>query len=80
MFQEGKAPKSEGWYGYDWYNTPNKRFPSIADFEDFCNLKNILILRSIFLNSEKGIQITEEPNLNADNAIFVLGESTKNSK
>ena len=79
MFKEGKAPRIEGWYGYEWYNTPNKRFPSIADFENFCDLKNILILRSIFLDSEKGIQITENPNLNADNAIFVLGNSNKNN-
>ena len=32
---DGRAPKA-GVLRYEWYNTPNIRFFTIADFEDFC--------------------------------------------
>lgn len=72
LFEEGRSPKSGGPYHYEWYNTPNRRFPSIADFEDFCRSKRIHIHREIYLDSESNRQITEEANRNADMAIFVL--------
>ena len=33
--EEGRSPKAEGVYQFEWYNTPNRRFPSIADVEEF---------------------------------------------
>ncbi len=72
LAEEGRSPKSEGPYHYEWYDTPNRRFPSIADFEDFCRAKDIRIDHAVYLDSETSRWVTEEPNLNADVAIMVL--------
>jgi|TARA_B100001750_G_C15522356_1_gene613077 homoserine O-acetyltransferase len=72
FYNEGRAPKSSGWYGYNWYDTPNVRFPSILDFIEFCKEKNIKIIKSLFLNSNTSKIIEENPNLNADSAIFLI--------
>jgi len=72
LFEQGRSPKAGGLYQYEWYNTPNRRFPSITDFVEFCRGKNIRIHRDVYLDTENKRQITEDPNLNADVAIFVL--------
>ena len=72
LYQEGRSPKAGGLYQYEWYNTPNRRFPSITDFEDFCRRKSIRIHREVYLDTENQRQVTDSPNLNADVAIFVL--------
>ncbi len=72
LADEGRAPKSPGLLRHEWYNTPNKRFLSIADFEDFCRAKNIHIHRQIALNTEKDIEVADDPNRHADLAIFVI--------
>lgn len=72
LAEQGRSPKSEGPYSFEWYNTPNRRFPSIADFEAFCHAKHIHIDRQVYLDSEAGRWVTEDPNLNADVAIVVL--------
>ncbi len=72
LSDQGRSPKAGGPYRYEWYNTPNRRFPSIADVEDFCRDKGIHIHRQIYLDSENDREITEDPNLNADMAILVL--------
>lgn len=75
LAEEGRAPKVAGVLHYEWYNTPNIRFFSIADFEDFCAAKGIQVHRRIFLDTEAGEEIFDEPNLNADLAIFVISRS-----
>jgi len=72
FYNEGKAPKISGWYGYNWYDTPNVRFPSINDFLEFCEEKNIKIKKSLYLDTIENKKITEDPNLNADSAIFLI--------
>lgn len=72
LSEEGRSPKAGGIYHFEWYNTPNRRFPSITDVEDFCARKGIRTHRKIYLDSESHRSITEDPNLNADVAIFVL--------
>ena len=71
----GRAPKSAGVLHYEWYNTPNIRFFTIADFEDFCRQKNIQVHRRIALDTEAKAEVFEHPNLNADLAIFVISAS-----
>ena len=72
--QQGRAPKMEGEYQYEWFNTPNRRFPSIADVEDFLAYKGATIHRSTYLDTGLGIVVAAEadPNLNADTAILVF--------
>jgi len=74
LAEEGRSPKS-GVLHYEWYNTPNIRFFTIADFEAFCAEKKINVQRRITLDTEAGKEVFENANLNADLAIFVLSRS-----
>ena len=75
LADEGRAPRGYGWIPDRWYNTPDVRFLSIADFEEFCAEKSIRIHRHIALNTEDGSEIFHDPNRNADLAIFVINNS-----
>ena len=75
LAEEGRAPKSGGVLHYEWYNTPNIRFFTLADFEDFCRQKQIRVHRRIALDTEAGAEVFDNPNLNADLAIFVISRS-----
>lgn len=72
LHEEGRAPEAAGLLHYKWYNTPNIRFLSIADFGAYCEEKGITIHKSLAMDSEAGREITEDPNLNADLAIVVI--------
>ncbi|HEV2393246.1 MAG TPA: homoserine O-acetyltransferase [Verrucomicrobiae bacterium] len=72
LAEEGRSPKSAGVLHNEWYNTPNIRFFTIADFEDFCRSKEIRVHRQIAFDTEAGAEVFSEPNLNADLAIFVI--------
>jgi homoserine O-acetyltransferase len=69
----GRAPRAGAWLGYNWYNTPNVRFLSIADFHDFCHMHGIRILKQIALNTEEHREVSEDVNRNADVAVVVIG-------
>lgn len=75
LLEEGRAPRSFGWLREKWYNTPDIRFLSIHDFEEFCTEKGIHIDRRITLNTEAGAEVFENPNKNADTAIFVISKA-----
>jgi homoserine O-acetyltransferase len=72
LADEGRAPRAGTLLGYQWYNSPNVRFLSIADFEDFCREKGITIHQQIALDTEAGRTVQDDPNLNADMAIVVV--------
>jgi homoserine O-acetyltransferase len=72
LADDGRAPRVEAEEGFRWYNTPNVRFFSIADFEQFCHDKDYTVHQRVALDTEEGCQVTENPNLNADVAIIVL--------
>ncbi len=72
LVEQGKSPVSEGLLRHEWYNTPNIRFLTIADFEEFCRKRDIQIHEQIALDTEEGSVVTEEANLFADMAIFVI--------
>lgn len=73
--REGRLPKEEGLYAYDWHDTPNRRFPSILDFQELCAKRGIRILEAIYFNSTNGKEIVDDPNLNADVAVVALTRS-----
>jgi len=75
LASDGRAPKSSGVLRHEWYNTPNIRFFTIADFEDFCREKQIRVHRRIALDTEAGVEVFDDPNLNADLAIFTLSRA-----
>ncbi|MBI4579597.1 MAG: homoserine O-acetyltransferase [Planctomycetes bacterium] len=67
----GRAPVTET-LPYRWYNTPNRHFLSIADFEDFCRDNGIRISRRLPLIEGHRGAIHLLPNLRASEAIFVI--------
>jgi len=69
----GRAPRLYGIDGFSWFNTPGVRFLSIADFEEFCRERDVVIHRRIALDTESGQEVTADPNFDADLGIFVLG-------
>jgi homoserine O-acetyltransferase/O-succinyltransferase len=75
LAETGRSPKSAGVLHYEWYNTPNIRFFTIADFEDFCRDRHIRVHRRIALDTEARAEVLEHANLNADLAIFVISRA-----
>jgi homoserine O-acetyltransferase/O-succinyltransferase len=73
LAEEGRAPHGHALQSFHWYDTPNVRFLSIADFEEFCREHGFQILQQIALDTEADVQVQDNPNLNADLAIVVLG-------
>lgn len=72
LYEQGRSPKTPGIYSYDWYDTPNRRFPSILDFQDLCRSMGIRVEKEVYLDTESDRFITDDPNFNADMAVFVL--------
>jgi methionine biosynthesis protein MetW len=72
LAEQGRAPEAPGLLRFKWYNTPNIRFLTIADFQDFCREKGVRILKLVALDTEQGKEVADDPNLNADLAIFVI--------
>jgi len=71
-YEQGRSPMVPGHYGYEWYDTPNRRSASIIDVRELCEAIGIRVLREICLNSESGEAVHDDPNLNADIAMFFL--------
>ncbi len=77
LAEGGRAPVSGGVLSHKWYETPNLRFFTIADFEDYCTERSITIHRRIALDTEAGAEVAfaDDPNMNADLAIFVISRA-----
>lgn len=70
---EGHMPVSED-LPYAWYETPNIRFFTIADFEALCAKLGIAIRERLAFD-EAGLPITDDPNLNGSLAFYRLGRA-----
>ena len=66
----GHMPVSES-LPHQWFNTPNVRFFTIADFDALCALNGIDVRERLAF--DEGKQITEEPNFLASVAVYRLG-------
>lgn len=71
LFFLGKVPMTKS-LPKPWHSTPNLHFLSLTDFGDFCEEKNIKILKKFYLSHAKQVKIF--PNLFALNGIFLLEE------
>jgi methionine biosynthesis protein MetW len=69
---EGHMPVSED-LPYEWYETPNVRFFTIADFEELCRHLGIEIRERLAFD-EAGRPVTDDPNLNGSLAFYRLGK------
>lgn len=68
---EGHMPVSED-LPYEWYETPNVRFFTIADFEALCVRLDIEIRERLAFD-ENGVPVEDDPNLNGSLAFYRLG-------
>jgi len=75
LTDEGRSPltrSGKGLLRYNWYNSPNIRFFSIRDFQEFCADRGIRIHEQIFLDTEAQAEIVDAPNRDADLCISVI--------
>ncbi|MBU1125893.1 MAG: methionine biosynthesis protein MetW [Candidatus Omnitrophica bacterium] len=68
----GNAPSTKS-LPYHWYDTPNLRFLSISDFENYCATHKIRILQRFYLGKKRLISFF--PNLFALNSLFILSKN-----
>ena len=78
---EGRVPKAPGQFGFDWYDTPNRRFPSIRDVLDLCESMGVAVEEARYYDDRKGVTIaeTDDPNLKADTAVLILSPGDERS-
>ncbi len=65
----GRAPVTRS-LPYQWYDTPNLHFLSIADFISYCRERNIRILKALYLDKARRIRFM--PDLLASLGIFLI--------
>jgi methionine biosynthesis protein MetW len=68
----GRMPVSET-LPYQWYDSPNVRFFTIADFEALCAERGIAVREGRFFDHAQ--PVASDPNLNAELAIYRLGRT-----
>ncbi len=66
----GRMPVSES-LPYQWFNTPNVRFFTIADFDALCEMNSIVVRERLAF--DEGQRIDDEPNFLASVAVYRLG-------
>ncbi|HRP95921.1 MAG TPA: methionine biosynthesis protein MetW [Rhodocyclaceae bacterium] len=66
----GRMPVSES-LPHQWFNTPNVRFFTIADFEAVCELNGIAVRERLAF--DEGRLVHDEPNFLASVAVYRLG-------
>ncbi len=72
LFFKGRVPVTKA-LPYEWYDTPNLHFLSIADFKEYCKKEKISIERSAFIRKDKKVRLF--PNLFADVGLFLLSST-----
>jgi methionine biosynthesis protein MetW len=68
----GRMPVSES-LPHQWYDSPNVRFFTMADFEALCAARGIAIRERLAF--DEGKVVSEDPNLNASIAVYRLGRN-----
>jgi methionine biosynthesis protein MetW len=71
IFFKGRVPVTAA-LPYEWYDTPNLHFLSLADFTDYCKNKDISIEHAFFTSENR--QIHFSPNLRAEFGFFLLSK------
>lgn len=76
LFFKGKMPKSKR-LPFEWYNTPNIHLLTVKDFYDFCEERNVNILKTILVRC--GIPLKSKFKKNfadifAEEVIFIISK------
>lgn len=72
LMEQGRIPDMVVPERHRWHDSPPLRLFSILDFEAFCKARDVRVHRIIALDQRSNRQVAEDPNRNADLAIFVL--------
>lgn len=76
LFFTGHMPKSKA-LPFEWYDTPNIHLLTANDFYEFCEKRDIKILKSVFITNEnikKNFIIKKLSNFFAEEVIFVISK------
>jgi methionine biosynthesis protein MetW len=71
IFFRGKVPVTSS-LPYEWYDTPNLHFLSIADFRYYCKKNEIRIEKAVFISKDKEVSVL--PNLFGEVGLFLLSK------
>ena len=71
IFFGGKVPVSSS-LPYQWYDTPNLHFLSIADFKAYCRKNHITVEDAAFISKNRTVRVL--PNLFAEVGLFLLSK------
>jgi methionine biosynthesis protein MetW len=71
IFFRGKVPVTYS-LPYEWYETPNLHFLSIADFLEYCRKRRIRIEQKVFISKNRRVRLL--PNVFAETGLFLLSK------
>jgi methionine biosynthesis protein MetW len=71
IFFRGKVPVSAS-LPYEWYDTPNLHFLSIADFKEYCKKNLITVESSAFISKNSKVRFL--PNLFGEVGLFLVSK------
>jgi len=71
IFFRGKVPVTSS-LPYQWFDTPNLHFLSIADFTDYCRKRKIKIEHAYFFAKNRRVRLL--PNLRGEIGLFLLSK------
>lgn len=71
IFFRGKVPVTPS-LPYEWYDTPNLHFLSIADFNEYCRKRGVTVERSAFVANNRRVRLF--PNLLAETGLYLLSK------
>ena len=69
IFFRGRVPVTPS-LPYEWFDTPNLHFLSIADFQEYCKKRDFQIEKSVFIRGNTKVRFF--PNLFAEVGLFLL--------
>ena len=71
IFFRGKVPVSAS-LPYEWYDTPNLHFLSIADFKEYCRKNHMIVESSAFISKNRKVKFL--PNLFGEVGLFLVSK------
>ncbi len=69
IFFRGKVPVTPS-LPYEWYDTPNLHFLSIADFKEYCRKNQLTVVDAAFISKNRLVRFL--PNLFGEVGLFLL--------
>ncbi|MEM9365245.1 MAG: homoserine O-acetyltransferase [Planctomycetota bacterium] len=73
----GRSPRAKGAFDHCWHETPNRRFPTIADVLELLDQRNVSVWKQSYWDLTEGHRVAkdDDPNRNADTAVLLLGRA-----